>query len=299
MMNILISGGSGLVGAELSKMLIAKGHTVYILSRKKNAGKNFKFWDIENGILEEGALTGIDAIVHLAGEGIADEAWSDERKVKIIESRVNSTRLLLDVLKKGNHQVKSFISASATGYYSDRGDELMYEDAMPAKDFLGTTCVLWEQEVNKIETLGIRTVKLRTGIVLTTKGGALKKMILPFKFGLGSALGDGKQWMSWIHIKDLCSMFVYAIENNQLKGAFNAVAPNPATNYEFSKTLSKVMHKAFWAPNVPAFILKLIFGEMSAVVLGSTRASSEKIEKAGFNFEFYNLEKALVDLVNK
>ncbi len=298
-MNVLISGGSGLVGLELSKMLRAKGHRVSILSRKKTNDVNYKFWDVENGVLAEDALIGIDTIVHLAGEGIADGAWTDERKVKIIESRVNSTRLLLDALKKGNHQVKAFISASATGYYSNRGDELMYEDAMPAKDFLGTTCVLWEQEVNKIESLGIRTVKLRTGIVLTTKGGALKKMIVPFKFGLGSALGDGKQWMSWIHLKDLCSMFIYAIENNQLKGAYNAVAPQAATNYEFSKTLSKIMKRPFWAPNVPSFILKIIFGEMSAVVLGSTKASADKIEKEGFKFEFAKLNEALIDLLKK
>jgi len=298
-MNVLISGGSGLVGLELSKMLRAKGHSVSILSRKKTNDVNYKFWDIENGVLAEDALIGIDTIVHLAGEGIADGAWTDERKVKIIESRVNSTRLLLDALKKGNHQVKAFISASATGYYSNRGDELMYEDAMPAKDFLGTTCVLWEQEVNKIESLGIRTVKLRIGIVLTTKGGALKKMIVPFKFGLGSALGDGKQWMSWIHLKDLCSMFIYAIENNQLKGAYNAVAPQAATNYEFSKTLSKIMKRPFWAPNVPSFILKIIFGEMSAVVLGSTKASADKIEKEGFKFEFAKLNEALIDLLKK
>ncbi len=298
-MNVLISGGSGLVGLELSKMLRAKGHSVSILSRKKTNDVNYKFWDIENGVLAEDALIGIDTIVHLAGEGIADGAWTDERKVKIVESRVNSTRLLLDALKKGNHQVKAFISASATGYYSNRGDELMYEDAMPAKDFLGTTCVLWEQEVNKIESLGIRTVKLRIGIVLTTKGGALKKMIVPFKFGLGSALGDGKQWMSWIHLKDLCSMFIYAIENNQLKGAYNAVAPQAATNYEFSKTLSKIMKRPFWAPNVPSFILKIIFGEMSAVVLGSTKASADKIEKEGFKFEFAKLNEALIDLLKK
>lgn len=298
-MNVLISGGSGLVGLALSNMLRAKGHTVYILSRKKTNDANYKFWDVENGLLAEDALNGIDTIVHLAGEGIADGAWSDERKVKIIESRVNSTRLLFDALKKRNHQVESFISSSATGYYSDRADELMYEDAMPAKDFLGTTCVLWEQEVNKIESLGIRTVKLRTGIVLTTKGGALKKMILPFKFGMGSALGNGKQWMSWIHIKDLCAMFTFAIENQEIKGAYNAVAPNPVTNYDFSKTLSRVMNKAFWAPNVPAFILKLLFGEMSAIVLGSTKASSNKIEKAGFKFKFEKLNEALVDLLKK
>ena len=298
-MNILISGGSGLVGTELSKMLKAKGHSVRILSRKKSDEHEFVLWNVAQGTIDKDALTGIDAIVHLAGEGIADGPWTDERKVSIIESRVNSTRILLTELQKGNHSVKAFISSSATGYYSERGDELMFEDAMPSKDFLGTTCVLWEQEVNKIAKLGIRTVKLRTGIVLTLDGGALKKMILPFKFGLGSALGDGKQWMSWIHIKDLCEMYIYALEQEKLKGEYNAVAPNPVSNYEFSKELAHVLNRAFWAPKVPAFILKLIFGEMSAVVLGSTRASSTKIEKSGFNFEFAHLREALKDLLKK
>lgn len=298
-MNILISGGTGLIGSELSKKLKEKGHTVKILSRKKSGAEGFVQWNIAQGTIDKDALKDIDAIIHLAGEGIADGNWTDERKVQIIESRVNSTRILLTELQKGNHQVKTFISASATGYYSERGDEIMYEDAMPAKDFLGTTCVLWEQEVNKIAKLGIRTVKLRTGIVLSLEGGALKKMIPPFKFGLGSALGDGKQWMSWIHSNDLCAMYLYALENNQVNGEYNAIAPKPVTNYEFSKTLSSVMKKPFWAPNVPAFILKLIFGEMSAVVLGSTRASSEKIEKAGFKFEFENLDDALKNLLKK
>lgn len=298
-MNILISGGTGLIGSELSKMLKAKGHGVKILSRKKNDSEGFVQWNVTQGTIDKHALEGIDAIIHLAGEGIADGNWTDERKVSIIESRVNSTRLLLTELQKGNHKVKAFISASATGYYSERGDELMYEEAMPAKDFLGTTCVLWEQEVNKIAKLGIRTVKLRTGIVLTLDGGALKKMILPFKFGVGSALGDGKQWMSWIHAKDLCEMYIYALENEQLNGEYNAVSPKPVTNYEFSKILAEVMKKPFWAPNVPTFILKFIFGEMSAVVLGSTKASSSKIEKTGFKFEYENLKDALKNLLKK
>jgi uncharacterized protein len=298
-MNILISGGSGLVGTELSKMLRAKGHSISILSRKKSNAQGFVQWNVEQGTIDKNALKGIDAIIHLAGEGIADERWTDERKVSIIDSRVNSTRLLLTELQKGNHQVKTFISASATGYYSERGEDIMFEDASAARDFLGTTCVLWEQEVNKIAKLGIRTVKLRTGIVLTLDGGALKKMIVPFKFGVGSALGDGKQWMSWIHVKDLCEMYIYSLENEQLNGEYNAVTPKPVTNYEFSKTLAEVMNKPFWAPNVPAFILKFIFGEMSAVVLGSTKASSTKIEKAGFKFEFDNLKVALKNLLKK
>lgn len=298
-MNILISGGSGLVGTQLSIMLKEKGHSIRILTRKKNNKEGYVQWDPEAGTIDVNALNGIDAIVHLAGEGIADGRWTDERKVSIIDSRVQSTRVLLEELKEGNHQVKAFISASAIGYYSERGDELMYEDAAPARDFLGTTCVLWEQEVNKIESLKIRTVKLRTGVVLSTKGGALKKMITPFQFGFGSALGDGKQWMSWIHLNDLCAMFIHALENQGISGAYNAVSPSPNTNYEFSKTLATVLRKPFWAPNVPSFVLKLIFGEMAVVVLGSTKASSSKIEKTKFTFQFETLEKALKNLLQK
>ncbi len=296
-MNILISGGTGLVGGELTRLLTDNGHRVTILSRKKMNKPGFVQWDINNNYLQDGAFDGIDTIIHLAGEGIADKLWTDQRKVEIIESRVKSTRLLFEHLSKNNHQVKAFISSSAIGYYSDRGDLLLTEDDSPSKDFLGTTCIAWENEVNKIEKLGIRTVKLRTGIVLSLKGGALKQMILPFRFHLGSPLGNGKQWMSWIHLNDLCTMFKFAAENTNLSGVYNAVAPNPVTNYEFSKQLAEVMHKRFWAPNIPAFILKIIFGEMSAVVLGSTRVSSKKIESSGYSFKFTTLNEALKNLI--
>jgi hypothetical protein len=296
-MNILISGGTGLVGGELTRLLTDNGHRVTILSRKKMNKPGFVQWDINNNYLQEGAFDGIDTIIHLAGEGIADKLWTDQRKVEIIESRVKSTRLLFELLSENNHQVKTFISSSAIGYYSDRGDLLLTEDDSPSKDFLGTTCIAWENEVNKIEKLGIRTVKLRTGIVLSLKGGALKQMILPFWFHLGSPLGNGKQWMSWIHLHDLCAMFKFAAENTSLSGVYNAVAPNPVTNYEFSKQLAEVMHKRFWAPNIPAFILKIIFGEMSAVVLGSTRVSSKKIESSGYSFKFKTLNEALKNLI--
>lgn len=296
-MKILISGGTGLVGKRLSKMLLNKGHDVKILSRKKSNAQNFVRWDIDQNYIDPKALEGIDAIIHLAGEGIADKLWTAKRKIEIIESRVKSTKLLYNALSNStSHNVKTFISSSAIGYYSERGDELLKEHDAAAKDFLGTTCLAWENEVDRIGNLGIRTVKLRTGIVLSLEGGALKQMITPFKFNIGSALGNGQQWMSWIHINDLCEMYLYALENSNLEGAYNAAAPEPVRNTEFSKTLAKVLQKAYWAPNVPAFVLKLIFGEMSSVVLGSTRVSADKILNTGFKFNFNNLEKALINL---
>jgi uncharacterized protein (TIGR01777 family) len=297
MASILISGGTGLIGKQLSKLLRENGHVVRILSRKPSNNNTFIHWDIDQQYISENALIGIDTIVHLAGEGIADGKWTDERKKEIFDSRVNSTKLLYSILSKGNHQVKSFISASAVGYYSEQGDKMMVETDSANTDFLGATCLAWENELDKISSLNIRTVKLRTGIVLSLAGGALKKMILSFKFGFGSAIGDGKQWMSWIHEKDLCKMYVYAIENANLTGAYNAVAPIPVRNNEFSKLLASALKKPFWFPNVPKFMLQLLFGEMSIVILGSTKASSQKIEDAGFEFQFRTLDTCLKNLV--
>jgi|LakMenE01Jun11ns_1017448.scaffolds.fasta_scaffold9955165_2 hypothetical protein len=297
MASILISGGTGLIGKQLSKMLRENGHIVRILSRKTINNNTFVHWDINQQYISENALIGIDTIVHLSGEGIADGKWTDERKKEIIDSRVNSTKLLYSILSKGNHRVKSFISASAVGYYSEQGDKMMTETDSANTDFLGATCLAWENELDKISSLNIRTVKLRTGIVLSLAGGALKKMILPFKFGFGSAIGDGKQWMSWIHEKDLCKMYVFAIDNANLTGAYNAVAPSPVRNNEFSKQLASALNKPFWFPKVPKFILQLLFGEMSIVILGSTKASSQKIEDAGFVFQFSTLDSCLKNLV--
>jgi uncharacterized protein (TIGR01777 family) len=299
MATVLISGGTGLIGRKLSKMLRERGYDVRILSRKPSNNNNFIHWDINKNFIQESALQNVDTIIHLAGEGIADKRWTEERKKEILESRIKSTQLLFNLLSKTNHQVKQFISASAIGYYSERGNELMFEDNKPASDFLGETCVAWEKEVDKISTLNIRVVKIRTGIVLSTAGGALQKMVTPFKLGIGSALGDGKQWMSWVHEDDLCNMYIYALENKNLKGAYNATAPNPVTNNEFSKVLASVLNRPYWIPRVPKFMLKLIFGEMAIVVLGSTKASSEKISNAGFKFKFENLRDCLLNLFEK
>ena len=296
-MKVLISGGSGLLGKEIERELISKGHEVLILSRKKSNHAKNVFWDIENQTIEYSKISEVEAIIHLAGEGIADKRWSNERKQAIIDSRVNSTMLLEKFISNHPNKVKHFISASAVGYYSNRGEELLTEESSAAKDFLGETCVLWERAVDKIASDKIRIVKLRIGIVLTLKGGALKQMILPFYAGLGSALGDGKQWMSWIDSEDLARMFVYSLENTNMQGVYNAVAPEPVRNDEFGKILSKAMHRPYWAPSVPSFIINTIFGEMAQIILGSIRVSADKILSTGFQFKHSKLESSLVDIL--
>ena len=296
-MKVLISGCSGLLGKEIERELISKGHEVLILSRKKSSQTKNVFWDIEKQTIEFSKIVDVEAIIHLAGEGIADKRWSNERKQAIIDSRVNSTMLLEKFITNHPNKVKHFISASAVGYYSNRGEELLTEESSAAKDFLGETCVLWERAVDKIASDKVRVVKLRIGIVLTLKGGALKQMILPFYAGLGSALGDGKQWMSWIDSEDLARMFVYSLENTNMQGVYNAVAPEPVRNNEFGKVLSKVMHRPYWAPSVPTFIINTIFGEMAQIILGSIRVSADKILSSGFQFKYSKLESSLVDIL--
>ncbi len=295
MQKVLITGGTGLIGKKLTALLLNKGYEVSLLSRKANESKTVKTftWDVEKNIIDPNSLKNVDIIIHLAGEGIADKRWTSERKKSIINSRVNSTQLLFDSLSKIKHQVHSFISASAIGYYGDRNDELLTEESQVGKGFLAESCLQWENTVDKINELNIRVVKLRTGIVLSKDGGALAKMAVPFKFGFGTALGSGKQWMSWIHEEDLCNMYLHAIEHSQLKGSYNAVSPNPVNNKTFSKVLAKVLNRPFFLPNVPAFILKIILGEMSTVVLNSNKVSANKILKEGFHFKYENLEEGL------
>lgn len=298
-MKVLISGGSGLLGREIERELKSNGHEVLILSRKKSAEDKYVFWDVDKQTIDYDKIRDVEAIIHLAGEGIADKRWSNERKQSIIDSRVNSTMLLEKFIKEHPNKIKHFISASAVGYYSNRGEELMTEESKPARDFLGETCILWERAVDNISSADIRVVKLRIGIVLTLNGGALKQMILPFYAGMGSALGDGKQWMSWIDSLDLARMFVYALENEKMEGAYNAVAPEPVRNDEFGKILSKVMSRPYWAPKVPAFIIKSIFGEMSEIILGSIRVSADKVLKTGFEFKYAKLEDSLRDILKR
>nr|WP_315233198.1 TIGR01777 family oxidoreductase [uncultured Flavobacterium sp.] len=301
--NVLISGGSGFIGSHLTGLLIAKGYSVSILSRseKQNKGDIFYYkWDVANQTIDESAVLNADYIIHLAGENIAEKRWTAKRKAAIIDSREKSTQLLYSVLKKNNKKLDAFISASAVGIYGAvNGEEICLENTPPANDFLGYTCQKWEGALDFIENLNIRTVKIRTGLVLGKNDGFLKKLIPLFKFRLGSALGSGKQYMPWIHVDDLCNIYLQAVLNPNMEGAYNAAVNDNTTNTIFSKTLARIFGYSIWLPNVPAFVLKLVMGEMAVIVLTGRRVSSDKIEETGFQFKFKNLEEALRDCLTK
>jgi len=297
-MKILISGASGLVGTHLIPTLKAKGHEVYKLVRKTPKGSDEIQWDAEKGFseTEQAKLENFDAVVHLAGDNVASENWSDEKKRKIKDSRVVGTRVLVDALKQAKNPPKIFVSAAAVGFYGDRKDEVLTEDSAPGEGFLTDVCTAWEDEIKKAEEFA-RVVFLRIGVVLAKDGGALEKMVTPFKFGVGGTVGSGKQWMSWIALDDLIKIIHFSLENENLRGAVNAVAPNPVTNEEFTKTLGKVLHRPTVLP-VPAFAIKLLFGEMGeTLLLQGTRVLPKKLADANFDFQFTNLEEAMKDVL--
>jgi uncharacterized protein len=304
-MNVLITGGSGLVGTRLTEILIERGFSVSHLTRKVEdkivGGKSVKtyLWDIKNGIIDKNALLEADYLVHLAGAGIADENWSEERKKEIIESRTKSINLIVSKLNTLPHRLISFVSASGIGYYgADTGNEHISEQHTAGNDFVADCCIQWEAAADEIQALGIRTVKLRTGIVLSEKGGALPRLTQPVRWGVGTALGTGKQWQSWIHLDDLCEMYIKSLTDKQLTGAYNAVAPNPVTNHDLTKISAQVLKRPFWMPNVPAFALKLVFGEMANVVLGGNYVLNQRIkEETDFDYKFVEVREALTDLL--
>ncbi|HZY35310.1 MAG TPA: TIGR01777 family oxidoreductase [Mucilaginibacter sp.] len=291
---ILITGGTGLIGSRLTALLLEKGYAVNHLSRRKTPapGTNTFYWDLDKDEIDERCVDGADIIIHLAGEGIADKRWTEERKKAITESRTKSIRLIYDLLKRKQHRVKSVISASAIGYYSDRGEELLTEDSAPNDDFMARCCVEWEAAVEEGKELGLRVAKYRTGVVLDSSG-ALEKMAAPVKWYVGAPLGNGKQWIPWIHVQDVINMYLFAIEHENFEGIYNMVAPNPVTNKQLTKSIAKQLNRRLWLPNVPAFLLKLFLGEMSTIVLGSTKVSAQKIEAAGFEFKYTEVEDAL------
>ena len=302
METILISGGSGLVGQHLSEKLREKGYRVAVLSRagsRDGAGLSYA-WDIGKREIEQGAVDAADYIIHLAGANIGERRWTRKRKQLIVDSRVKAAQLIFDKVKESKNKPKAFISASAVGYYgATTTDAIFSETDLPSSDFLGDTCRQWEQAADRFAELGIRTVKIRTAIVLTKHGGALASMAAPARLGVGSALGSGRQFMPWIHIDDLCGIYIKAIEDAAMSGAYNAAAPDHRTNRNFAATLARVLEKPFWFPRVPALLLKLIFGKMSEILLNGSRVSSEKIIKAGYQFKFTKLEDALADLLTK
>ncbi|MDB4925610.1 TIGR01777 family oxidoreductase [Mucilaginibacter sp.] len=298
---ILLTGGSGLVGSKLTKLLLDKGYSVSHLSRKHGNDPKVKtyIWDVSKWQIDERCIEGVDTIVHLAGASVAGGRWTNKRKKEIIESRTKSIGLIYQLLKRKSHQVSTVISASATGYYGDRGDELLTEDSAPGSNFLANCCLQWEHAVDIGESLSLRVLKLRTGVVLDAKGGALSKLAAPVKFGLGSPLGNGKQWIPWIHEQDVINLYLYGIENNDLSGVYNMAAPNPVTNKQLTRAVAKEMHRPLWLPKVPAFALELLLGEMSTIILGSQKVSAQKIEEVGFKFKYPTLTWALKDIFNR
>lgn len=296
MKQILISGGSGLVGKQITSLLEKKGYEVAWLSRSRQGRKSF-IWDVEKGQIDPEAMEWADAVIHLAGAGVAEKRWTSERKKLILESRTQSTQLLYSAIEKAENKPSTFISASAVGYYGfDTGTTLVDESSPAGNDFLAEVVIAWENEAKKMESLDLRTVLLRIGIVLDKEGGALGEMLKP---PVSAPLGGGDQWMSWIHIEDLARMFVFALEKTTLQGIYNAVGPNPATNQQLTREAAHASGKPYLGIGVPGFVLNLILGEMSAMVLGGNRVSCQKIQKAGFQFEFFELAGALKDLFHK
>lgn len=310
MVTVLITGGTGMIGKALTKALLEKNYKVIILSRggqsmvdSKALPGNIRYaeWNIEKQTIDEGAIGEADYIIHLAGAGVADKRWSEKRKAEIVSSRIDSGRLLSGSLKKIPNKVKAVISASAIGWY---GADPVIPNPIPFKEnfraddqFLGITCQQWEEAIEPVSQLGKRLVKLRIGIVLSKSGGALVEFKKPLQFAVAAILGTGKQLISWIHIDDVVKLFIAALENENMNGVYNAVAPNPVSNKELTIQLAKINKERFFIPiHVPSFVLKLLLGEMSVEILKSATVSCEKVQQAGFEFQFPTIENALNDL---
>ncbi|REC50105.1 TIGR01777 family oxidoreductase [Chryseobacterium pennipullorum] len=295
---VLITGASGMIARELAYRLGTQ-YNVRLLTRRKKQDNEYE-WDPGKRSIDEAALDNVSHIIHLAGANISEKRWTPERKRQLISSRVDSAELLRTALKKNNIKLKSFISASGINFYGTvTSEKIFQEDDLPGNDFLSEVVVQWERAADdfKEQDLAERVVKIRTAVVLSEKDGALKKMITPVQYYIGSPLGSGKQYMPWIHIDDICSIYEFALKNSGMHGPYNAVSPQHITNAEFTKKMAKVLHKPLLMPNVPEFVLKLIFGELANAVLKGSRASSQKIQNAGFQFKFPEVTEALNDLL--
>jgi uncharacterized protein (TIGR01777 family) len=307
MQTVLITGGTGMIGKAITNQLLQKAYSVIVLTRKlpvddvKTAGLTYAVWDVKKQTIDIAAIKKADHIIHLAGAGVVDKKWTDAYKKEILDSRTESSSLLVSSLKNNANKVKTIISASAIGWYgADKAGKPFMETDPAANDFLGDTCRLWEQSIDPVADIGIRLIKLRTGIVLSNSGGALAEFKKPIKLGVAGILGDGKQIVSWIHVDDLCRIYIAAIENEHLSGVYNAVAPAPVTNKELTMELAKQMNGQLFIPlHVPVMALKLMMGERSIEVLKSTTASAAKIQQAGFSFLYPDITSALKQLCNK
>jgi len=296
--HILLTGATGMLGKQLIPSLLARGYQVSVLSRKPQQIKdvNVFLWDVNRQEIDVKCLIGVDSIIHLAGENVSEGKWTEKRKKEIIDSRVLSAQLMMKTLSETKHQVKDFISAAAVGYYGDQGDQKLTEDHAPGNDFLARCCVQWEAAADELGKLGLRIAKIRTGVVLAKSDGALPVMSVPIKLFAGAPLGDGRQWVPWIHHQDLTAIYLHILENKTLSGVYNACAPFPVTNKMLTKAIAKQLHRPVWPINVPEAVMKMILGEMSVIVLNSTRTSVQNITNTGFRFSFEQLEQALADI---
>ena len=294
-MKILITGASGLIGTALQKSFAEKGYEMLLATRSEPKTASQIQWNADTGFRDEdlGRLEGLDAVIHLAGESIAGLRWTEEKKKAIRDSRVFGTRSMIETFDKLSAKPKTFICASAVGFYGDRGDTELTESSGAGKTFLAEVAKEWEAEARRAEDLGIRTVLLRSGIVLSKEGGALATMLTPFKLGVGGVIGDGTQWMSWISLNDVVGVINYALENENMRGAINNTSPNPVTNEEFTKTLGSVLYRPTFLP-LPEFAVHMVLGEMGdALLLDSTRVIPKRLKDAGYEFKYPELKAAL------
>lgn len=302
MNTILVIGGTGLIGRHLCKSLHEKNYDVCILSRTQNKESPFPIYtyNYQQNKIDSEAILKADVIINLAGAGISDKRWTAKRKQLIIESRIKTNEFIFNKIKEQHKKLKAYISASAIGYYGSlTSDKIFSENDPSTKDFVSRVCKQWEENTDLFNTLGIRTVKIRTAVVLTNKGGALEKISFPIKMGFGSAYGSGKQYIPWIHIDDLCNIYIKAIEDPEFNGIYNAVAPEHITNREFIQSIALILNKSLWFPKIPAFVMKLIVGEMADIILKGSRISAEKIINKNYIFLYPTLKKALNDILNR
>ena len=291
---VAITGASGMVGTALATVLRESGHTPFNITRKASgeSGGNI-LWDPASGLKDPSRLETVDTVVHLAGENIAAGRWTPALKDRIRRSRIEGTRSLVKSIAASSHRPKTFVCASAIGFYGERGDTLLDENAVAGKGFLADVCREWEHEAEAAKDLGLRVVKVRIGVVLSPKGGALAKMLLPFKLGAGGIIGSGKQYWSWIGLHDLVRIIAFCIDHDSIQGAVNAVSPNPMTNYDFTKGVGRALHRPTLFP-LPAFVAKLVLGEMAnELLLSSTRVTPKKLKEQGFEFHYPELAACL------
>lgn len=299
MKTILITGGTGLIGKVLTPFLQREGFEVTHLSRKKNSeGVKTYLWDTATNQVDQSAVAAADYIIHLAGANVADHRWTAKYKREIIESRTKSASLIYTALERTPNHVKAIISASAIGYYGDRGEEWLHEEAPPANDFLGTTCRQWEASAHKFVQLNKRVAILRTGIVLAREGGALPPLVQPIRYGVAPIFGNGQQYYPWIHIEDVCRMYLHAITNENMKGAYNAVGNEPERYINLMNAIAKTIGRKKINVPVPMPVLQIVMGDFVKTLSMSSRCSSDKIKASGFTFRFPELKTALHDLLN-